>query len=122
MDGTLVVIPVACAVPGRAPGDPKLSGTLPVHLRPGSLAHRIYGRTPIAEEYFCNFDASPALQARLTEGGLSIAGTAEDGTVRIVERPGHPFFLATAFLPQLSSAPGKPHPVIVAYLRAANRC
>jgi CTP synthase (UTP-ammonia lyase) len=36
-----------------------------------------------------------------------------------VELSNHPFYVATLFLPQISSRPESPHPLIVAYLRAA---
>ena len=36
-----------------------------------------------------------------------------------VNASGHPFYVATLFLPQVSSKPKSPHPLIVAYLKAA---
>ena len=36
-----------------------------------------------------------------------------------MELSGRPFYVATLFVPQMSSRPEKPHPLIVAYLRAA---
>jgi CTP synthase (UTP-ammonia lyase) len=36
-----------------------------------------------------------------------------------MELMNHRFFVATLFLPQLSSSPATPHPLIMAYLRAA---
>ena len=54
----------------------------------------------------------------LEAAGLRVSGQGEAGEVRVVELPTHRFFLATLFLPQLSSASDRPHPVIVAYLRA----
>jgi CTP synthase (UTP-ammonia lyase) len=48
-----------------------------------------------------------------------IAGEDGEGNVRIVELRSHPFFVATLFVPQLSSEPGDPHPLIVAFLEAA---
>ena len=38
---------------------------------------------------------------------------------RAIESQAHRYFVATLFQPQLSSEPGKPHPIIVAFLRAA---
>jgi len=43
----------------------------------------------------------------------------QDGEARIVELADHPFFLATLFVPQVSSSPTQPHPLISAFLRAA---
>ena len=116
--GTLLITPVACPVPDRAAGAPKLSGTQKISLRPGSLAHRIYGSDLIEEEYFCNYELNPAYQARIDAAGLRVIGTGEHGEARIVELPHHRFFLATLYLPQLASARHRPHPLIVAYLRA----
>ena len=39
---------------------------------------------------------------------MVVSGLGGDGEIRIVELPGHPFFLATLFLPQTGSAPGFP--------------
>jgi CTP synthase (UTP-ammonia lyase) len=52
-------------------------------------------------------------------GQLKITGTDVKGDARIVELTNHPFYVATLFLPQISSKPERPHPLIVAYLRAA---
>jgi CTP synthase (UTP-ammonia lyase) len=52
-------------------------------------------------------------------GNLRTVGKDSGGNARIVELVSHPFFVATLFLPQLSSEPGNPHPVIVAFLKAA---
>ncbi len=54
--------------------------------------------------------------------GLEDAGHAEydpDGEARIVELPGHDFCVATLFVPQMRSAPGRPHPLISAFVAAA---
>jgi CTP synthase (UTP-ammonia lyase) len=55
----------------------------------------------------------------LEETGLKVSGISEDGGARIVELPGLRFFLATGFVPQLVSEERKPHPLVVAYLKAA---
>jgi CTP synthase (UTP-ammonia lyase) len=39
--------------------------------------------------------------------------------VRVVELTDHRFFVATLFVPQLSSRPDAPHPLITALLKAA---
>ena len=52
-------------------------------------------------------------------GALDITGVDQQGEARIVELKKHYFFVATLFLPQLSSFPEMPHPLIMAYLRAA---
>jgi CTP synthase (UTP-ammonia lyase) len=85
----------------------------------GSLARRSYGAGGATERYYCNFGLNPEYTDVLTSGGLRVSGVDQDGEVRIVELPGHRFFLATLFVPQTSSAPGAPHPLVTALLAAA---
>jgi CTP synthase (UTP-ammonia lyase) len=92
-----------------------------VRVVPGSRAGRAYCRATSAEEYYCTFGLNPAYQTLLHEGGLRVVGVDQDGEARIVELPDHRFFLATLFVPQLTSAPGRPHPLITAYLTAAGQ-
>ncbi|HEY40542.1 MAG TPA: hypothetical protein G4O18_01640 [Dehalococcoidia bacterium] len=51
---------------------------------------------------------------------MRITGVGENGEARIVELDSHPFYMATAFQPHFSSEKDKPHPLIVAYLKAAS--
>ena len=113
-----LIVPVACAIPSPVPGGPSLSGALPITLRPGSLAHTLYGQTDIEEEYFCNYQLNPALQDELEAAGLAITGRGPGDEARVVELGARPFLLATLYLPQLRSRAGAPHPVIAAYVRA----
>ena len=50
---------------------------------------------------------------------MRITGSDANGEVRMVELPQHPFFMATLFLPQATSVPETPEPLIVGYLQAA---
>jgi CTP synthase (UTP-ammonia lyase) len=114
-----LIVPVSCAVPNRAPGAPLLSGKSRIRLRAGTRVHAICRRDEIHEEHFCNYEVNPAFQVQLEVAGLKITGEDENGTARAVELPGHRFFLATLFQPQLSSEAAKPHPLVVAFLEAA---
>jgi len=83
------------------------------------MAHRICGsQTAIDEEFTCSYELNPGYQPRFEASGVRITGRGPNGECRVVELAGHSFYLATLFLPQLSSSPGKPHPLIVAYLQA----
>lgn len=93
--------------------------TMSVRLEPGSRAAHFYDKSEVSEQYYCNFGLNPKHQERLNAGGLRVVGTDQDGEARVVELPDRHFYLATLFVPQLSSQPGSPHPLIVAYLRAA---
>jgi CTP synthase (UTP-ammonia lyase) len=88
---------------------------------PGSQAHRIYGKDEATEVFACNYGLNEAFDAEIQSKGLRVSGYDDDGTVRMVELPGHPFFISTLFVPQVVSKVGKPHPLIVAYLEAACR-
>jgi CTP synthase (UTP-ammonia lyase) len=90
-----------------------------VRLTPGTTTARAYGRVEATEAFRCNFGLNPDYRATILRPPLRLAGVDENGEVRVVELDGHPFFVATLYLPQLSSTPAAPHPLVVAYLRAA---
>jgi CTP synthase (UTP-ammonia lyase) len=46
-----------------------------------------------------------------------VSGSKEE--CRAIESPAHLFFIATLFQPQLSSRHDNPHPLIIAFLKAA---
>jgi len=58
-------------------------------------------------------------ETKIAIRGLKVSGADRNGEARIVELSDHRFFIATLFLPQLSSSYAKPHPLIVAYMKAA---
>lgn len=114
-----MISPVACAVPNRPEGAPKLFGGGRVRLQPGSRIHAMCGREEVEEEYFCNYEVNPEYEARLEAAGLPVVARGPQGEVRAVELPERRFFVATLFQPQLSSRPEKPHPLVMTFLRAA---
>lgn len=89
-----------------------------VEIEPGSKAQGIYGALTVEEEYRCNYGLTPENRWLLEEGGLRVSGTDADGEARIVELPGHSFYVATLFVPQMGSSPKHPHPLISAFVRA----
>ena len=105
----LFVSALACSLAGR---EMRLS------LVPGSQVAKIYGATEVTEQYYCNFGVHPDRVAVLASGPLAIVGSDAEGEVRVVELPGHPFFIGTLFVPQARSTPAAPHPLVVAFLRA----
>jgi CTP synthase (UTP-ammonia lyase) len=116
----IVIYPVACAAPDPKPGAPKLSGKIPeIRIRPGSYLHSFYKKDVVTEEFFCNFEVNPEFEWTVIEAGFPIVARGAQGEARAIESPAHRFFIATLFQPQLSSKPGKPHPIIVEFLRAA---
>ena len=117
----IIFYPVACAVPKRAKDAPALSGVVPkIKLRPGSYLSGYYGgKEVVEEEYFCNFEVNPEFEWTAMEAGFPIVARGEAEECRAVESPTHQFFVATLFQPQLSSTAKKPHPLVLAFVQAA---
>jgi CTP synthase (UTP-ammonia lyase) len=116
----IIIYPVACAVPTRGKGAPKLSGAIPeIRLRPGSYLHSFYNQATVTEEFFCNFEVNPEYEWAALEAGFPVVARGPQGEIRAIESPTHRFYIATLYQPQLSSKPGKPHPVVLAFVQAA---
>jgi CTP synthase (UTP-ammonia lyase) len=106
----LFISALTCSLAGRS---------MELEFAPGSKVARIYGRTSATEEYYCNFGVNPDVIPELKSGTLRIVGSDAEGEVRVLELPQHPFFVATLFVPQTSSRPDRPHPLVNAFVRAA---
>ena len=83
------------------------------------MAGQIYGSTEAVELFACNYGLNESFSDQIASGSLRVSGLDEEGTVRMVELPDHRFYIATLFVPQSSSSMDTPHPLIVAFLRAA---
>src|SRR5438045_2421849 len=121
----IVIYPVACAMPDRKGNAPKLSGVVPeIRLRPGSYLQEYYGKDKetVTEEFFCNFEINPEFEWTAMEAGFPVVARGPNGEIRAIESPTHRFFVATLFQPQLSSKPGHPHPLVLAFLQADAAC
>jgi CTP synthase (UTP-ammonia lyase) len=93
--------------------------TMTVIVREGTTAARLYPYSAITEKYYCNFGLDLDHLPALTAAGLVVSGTDQDGQPRILELPSLRYFLATLFVPQTSSTPEAPHPLVVGLLCAA---
>lgn len=113
-----LIAPVACTVPPPA-GTPALNGAMRIRIEAGTRARAVFGADVIHERFTCNYELNPAFEGRLAAAGLRISGRGDGGEARVVELANHPYFLATLFLPQYGSEPGRPHAFVVAFLKAA---
>ena len=91
-------------------------------LEPGSLAAKAYGANEISERHRHRYEFNREYEQPLTAAGLKITGATPDGTyVEIVElaQEEHPYFLGCQFHPEFKSKPLEPHPLFVAFIKAA---
>ena len=91
-----------------------------IKLKENSRIRSIYGKAEIAEQYHCNFGFNPDYLFLFEKGEMKISGADTNGEPRVVELATHPFFIATLFQPERSALVGKTHPLVCAYLEAAN--
>lgn len=106
----LFVTPLSCSLEGE---------TMTVHIEDGSRSATAYRSTTAVEHYYCNFGLNPEYLDVLVQAGLRVTGTDQDGEPRVMELPGHRFFVATLFVPQTSSSPNSPHPLVLSLIEAA---
>jgi len=97
-------------------------GAYECHLKPGSLAARLYGVEKITERHRHRYEFNCLFERTLTEKGLEIVGRSLDGKfVEIIELSGHPWYVAVQFHPEFKSKPLKPHPLFAGFVEAAYR-
>lgn len=106
----ILIAPLSCSLVGH-------EGRL--RTVPGSLAERLLGSRESVERFHCAYGPVPGLLPRLEAGGLRFTAHDPEGAPRVAELPGHPFFLATLFQPELSGDGTVPHPYIRALAAAA---
>jgi len=86
----------------------------------GSQVAAIYDETEAVEAFYCSFGLNPAYRLQLQERGLRVTGIDRDGEARVLELVDHPFYLATLYVPQVSSIANAPHPLVAAFVEAAH--
>ena len=106
-----VVVPLACSLFG-----------VEREVRPvaGTRLAALCGDAPFAGFHFCGYGVDDRYAARLEQAGVVVSARGDDAGVEAIELPGHPFFLATAFQPQVgTAASGRLSPVLEAFATAA---
>jgi CTP synthase (UTP-ammonia lyase) len=108
---TLFISALACSLASRQ---------MTIRLVAGSRVAACYGALRARENYYCNFGVNPAVVPLFQRGALRIVGSDDEGEIRVLELPEHPFFVATLYVPQNHSRPGSPHPLVTSFLQAAH--
>jgi CTP synthase len=104
-----------------------LGGTMRLGLqeqrvKPGTLAHRMYGKDVVGERHRHRYEFNNRYRTQLEDAGLVIAAKSmDDLLVEMVELPQtmHPWFLACQAHPEFLSTPRHGHPLFIGFIRAA---
>jgi len=118
--------PVIALMPDQvgvtAKGGTMRLGSYPCHLKEGTLAASIYGTLDINERHRHRYEFNNDYRQALSQAGLVLSGLSPDGRlVEIVELPGHPWFVAGQFHPELRSRPNRAHPLFRSFVGAAKK-
>ncbi len=105
--------------------DSDLGGTMRLGLqeqriKPGTLAHRMYGQDVVSERHRHRYEFNNRYRTQLKEAGLVLSAKSMDDTlVEMVEWPNHPWFLGCQAHPEFLSTPRGGHPLFIGFVRAA---
>ncbi|MDO9075267.1 MAG: CTP synthase [Rubrivivax sp.] len=90
-------------------------------VKPGTLAHQIYGPV-VTERHRHRYEANVNYLDKLQQAGLVISALTQTETLtEIVELPQtvHPWFVGVQFHPEFKSTPWGGHPLFTSYVKAA---
>ncbi len=95
-------------------------GLYPCILQPGTIAAKAYGVKKVEERHRHRFEFNNQYRDLFASRGMVFSGLSPDKTlVEIAELKDHPFMLGTQFHPEFLSRPTRPHPLFMAFMRAA---
>ncbi len=95
-------------------------GAYRCQLTEGSNAAKAYGTTEISERHRHRYEFNAKYREQLEKAGLRATGVNPDtGLVEVVEIEDHPWFVGVQFHPEYKSTVENPHPLFVAFTRAA---
>jgi CTP synthase len=95
-------------------------GSYSCALKKDSLAFSVYKQLKIQERHRHRYEFNPAYEKQLEDHGMKVGGkNLKRNLVEMVEIPGHPWFIGCQFHPEFRSKPLQPHPLFVAFIKAA---
>lgn len=95
-------------------------GSHSVVVKPGTLAHRLYGSELIQERHRHRWEVTPDYWMSLEDAGVVFSAWSPDGARKeMMELPNNYFFLATQFHPEFKSRPWAPSPPYYGFVKAA---
>ncbi len=99
-------------------------GQYEARIKKGTQAALAYQKGSILERHRHRYEINPDYVERIEKKGLVFSATSPSGQLmEIAELPksSHPFFLGTQFHPELQSSLLHPHPLFVAFIKAAKQ-
>ncbi|MFL0352367.1 CTP synthase [Xanthomarina sp. GH4-25] len=89
-------------------------------LKMDSLAQKIYKANNILERHRHRFEFNNDYKDQIQAAGMKASGLNPDtGLVEIIEIPEHPWFVGVQYHPEYKSTVANPHPLFVAFIKAA---
>ncbi|MEZ4796096.1 MAG: CTP synthase [Flavobacteriaceae bacterium] len=89
-------------------------------LEKDSIASKVYGSNSIMERHRHRYEFNNTYKADIEAAGMIATGlNPETGLVEIIEIPDHPWFVGVQYHPEYKSTVANPHPLFVAFVRAA---
>lgn len=95
-------------------------GAWDCEIEENSIASKVYEQTSIKERHRHRYEFNNDYKVQLEAAGMKATGTnPETGLVEIIEIPEHPWFVGVQYHPEYKSTVSNPHPLFVAFVKAA---
>ena len=95
-------------------------GAWDCELQAGSKIYEVYQQPLISERHRHRYEFNSEYRKPLEESGLRCSGiNPKTGLVEVIELPSHPWFVGVQYHPEYKSTVAKPHPLFVAFVKAA---
>ena len=89
-------------------------------LLEGSIVSKVYNTAHIEERHRHRYEYNNTYKTQIEEAGMIATGlNPETGLVEIIEITDHPWFVGVQYHPEYKSTVSNPHPLFVAFVKAA---
>jgi len=97
-------------------------GNYECSLQSNTIAKKLYGKKTVNERHRHRYEFNNAYLGALKSAGFRVSGVWEkEGLVEIIEKPDHPFFVASQFHPEYTSRPNRPQPLFSGFIGALKK-
>jgi CTP synthase len=95
-------------------------GSYPCDIVKGTRAYEAYKKDQVNERHRHRYEVNDAFKNTLAQHGMIFSGICpSNNLVEMIELPGHPWFVAGQFHPELRSRATNPHPLFREFVKAA---